>query len=59
MSKQPLRAVWQSYNTQGPNHARNAYTKTLKLECGHQVTRRASLGTPKRLRCPGCPPVAS
>lgn len=58
-TKQPLRVVLQSHNTRGPHYARNAYTKTLKLECGHQVARKASLGTPRRLRCPECPPVIS
>jgi hypothetical protein len=40
--------------TNGPH--RNC-SLTLKLECGHEMHRKASEGIPKKTRCSACPEI--
>lgn len=32
----------------------NGATRVLKLECGHEIARKASQPVPKRAHCPDC-----
>lgn len=54
--KKPLRRIVSRETWQGPNHTRGAYTTTLKLECGHEQSRKASAVKPmqRHARCWEC-----
>jgi len=53
----PWRDVVSAQRWQTGNHARNSWSQTLTLSCGHSVYRKGSAGAPKRVRCTACPMV--
>lgn len=52
--RQPWRVVVRSYKYTTSSHPHGTFSRVHVLECGHELRRKGSAGTPRRMRCDYC-----